>query len=498
MALSGKQTLPDSLRHVSLKTIQPVITPGKKGLSLQSKEGALLKITLNPGQDVEALAKTLSTETDIEYAEPNYKVAIMDLPNDPYYVNQTYLSKTTLPFIWQLTIQQQVLVAVVDTGVDYTHEDLVDAIAQNENEIPNNGIDDDNNGYIDDRFGYNFFQASSGKGSSDPMDEQSHGTHLSGIIAAQTDNHLGISGINPDAKILPVRFLDADGSGTQLDGAMAIRYAVDRGAKIINCSWGYYKLNTALDEAIRYAIENGVIVIAAVGNTNTNILEYPSACTGVFGIASASSDSSKAPYSTFGPQVDFMTYGSKVYSTLPNNQYGTKSGTSQAAAVMSGIVSRLLGCNPDLTAGALYELLRESAKNGEQKDSKVGYGIIEAPKLIASIQNNFNEAGQDDMPINTTLYSNESKITNLLNYPNPIRISTTFGFNSSIDGADVTIKIYDLNGEEVDTLQSQSTTGYNKVSWNPGDLNNGTYVYVATIKNNGESEILKGKLSVLR
>ncbi len=500
-SLTEKGGVPTAIKALEIESFCKVGLANKKGVLLQNqaKEGDLLKINLKPGQDIEGLAKTLSSQPGIEYAEPSYKVEIMNIPNDSDFQKQTYLSKTSLQTLWQWPVLKQIIVAVVDTGVDYTHEDLVEVIVQNDADIPNNGIDDDGNGFVDDHFGYNFYNASNGKGSSDPMDEQSHGTHLAGIIAAQTNNNLGIAGINPDAKILPVRFLDSEGSGSQLDGALAIRYAVDRGATIINCSWGYYKLNTVLDDAIRYAVSKGVTVVAAVGNTNTNIIEYPSGCEGVIGVSSATLDNSKAPYASFGPQVDFMTYGSKLYSTLPKNQYGVKSGTSQATAVMSGIISRILAYNPTLSADDLYALLKNGALNGDKKDVKNGYGVIEAPKLLSVLESSQNPIDDPDTPINTTkLFSTSFTISKLMNYPNPIRNHTTFGFDSDVNGAEVTIAIYDLNGYLIDTLYSETIFGYNKLSWDPSDLNNGTYLYVARIKKDGYEKAVKGKLAVLR
>lgn len=489
---------PDLLKNLKPRFVKQICRPQQK-ITLQSQQSELLKVGLEEGQDMQVVLDALNQSPDVEYAEPIYKVTLFDTPNDPGYPQQTYLNKTSLPQIWNVSVHSEVIVAVVDTGVDYTHEDLIDAIKINQNEIPNNRIDDDHNGYVDDVYGYNFYGASEGKGNSDPMDLHSHGTHLSGIIAAQAYNGIGVVGINPNAKILPVRFLDEKGAGNQVDGAMAIYYAVDQGAKVINCSWGYYKTNKVLEEAIQYANSKGVVVVAAVGNTNSPVVEYPSGCNGVIGVGSALISASKASYSTYGPQVDFMAYGSSIYSTLPGSRYGAKSGTSQAAAVMSGLISRLLSNNPNLSYNAIYEILKQNSQYADKKDIRLGYGLIDAEKIAQQYR---GVPTPDDTSINeenSSLSLSEAlSIQHLMNYPNPIKTSTTFGFDSNRAGAGVTIDIYTLSGTKIDRLEAVSTAGYNKINWNPGNIYNGTYVYVATIKSDVGTKTIKGKLAILK
>lgn len=496
IGMFDKKNTKNVLSDLKSTSIQKIVFKTKK-MRLLERNGDCVAIQLEAGQNVEKIAEELSKSSEVEYAEPLYKVELLDTPNDTNYSDQTYLTRTNITDLWDVAANSDIVVAIVDTGVDYTHDDLLDSISQNEFEIANNGIDDDNNGYIDDRFGYNFYGMSSGSGDPDPIDEQSHGTHLAGIIAAQTNNRLGIAGINPNAKILPVRFLDADGSGNQLDAAYAIYYAVDRGAKIINCSWGYYKLNTVLDEAIQYAVSQGVLVIAAVGNTNSPIVEYPSGCNGVIGIGSATLNNARASYSTYGAQVDFMAYGSTIFSTIPGSKYAVKSGTSQAAAVMSGIVSRILSSNPSLTHDEIYEMLRENSQYKDKKDSRIGYGVVDSNKISLNLQNSDSTDGVDPGD-DISDVSESLLIENMLNYPNPIRTSTTFGFDSNLAGADVKINIYDLSGNKVDSIDGISSDGYTKINWEPGLLNNGTYIYIVNVKSASGDKTLKGKLAVLR
>ncbi|MBN3923082.1 S8 family serine peptidase, partial [Nostoc sp. NMS4] len=153
-----------------------------------------------------------------------------------------------------------VVVAVVDTGVDYNHEDLKNNIWTNSKEIPGNGIDDDGNGYVDDNYGWNFAD-----NNNNTLDDNSHGTHVSGTIAGENNNY-GVTGIAYDAKIMPVKVLDSSGSGSYSSIAKGIRYAVDNGANVINLSLGGGSSNRTLQSAIDYASSKGVIVVMAAGN----------------------------------------------------------------------------------------------------------------------------------------------------------------------------------------------------------------------------------------
>jgi subtilisin family serine protease len=195
------------------------------------------------------------------------------------------------PEAWDIhTGSSEIVVAVIDTGVNYNHRDMQGNIWVNINEIPGDGLDNDDNNYIDDFYGYDFCQNNQPM-DSDPMDEMGHGTHVAGIIAARTDNSQDIAGVSWNAKIMAVKFLDRSGYGNSSDGAASILYATYNGADILSNSWGWpvepegpNDVNT-VREAIEYAVSQGVIVVAAAGNNGISSMFYPAAYDNVISVA---------------------------------------------------------------------------------------------------------------------------------------------------------------------------------------------------------------------
>ena len=188
--------------------------------------------------------RSIAVIRSVLYAEPNYRVHTTQLPNDPRYSELWGLENLgqtggaldvdiDAPEAWDVTTGDHTLVAVIDTGVDYTHEDLAGNMWVNAGEVPGDGIDNDGNGFVDDVHGYDFVN-----NDGDPMDDQGHGTHVAGTIGAVGNNGVGIVGVNWNAQILAVKFLDASGSGTNADAVRAINYATQMGARISNNSWG--------------------------------------------------------------------------------------------------------------------------------------------------------------------------------------------------------------------------------------------------------------------
>ncbi|EMI44639.1 S8 family peptidase [Rhodopirellula sp. SWK7] len=252
---------------------------------------------------------------------------------------------------------QGVVVAVVDTGVDLDHADLTDNIFVNPGEIPNNGIDDDQNGFVDDVHGYDFTD-----GDNDPNDLRGHGTHVAGTIAA-SNNGVGATGIAPDATILPVRVLDADGSGTANDVAAGIRYAARMGADIINLSLGG-GYSWAIDSAIDYARSLGSLVVAAAGNESATAPGFPARFSAtddnVISVGASTSSGSIASFSnrvgdSLAVQIDAP--GAGIFSTYVGGRYATLSGTSMASPHVAGLAALTLSSNPDLTSRDLRNLL---------------------------------------------------------------------------------------------------------------------------------------------
>lgn len=254
------------------------------------------------------------------------------LPNDPLFPGQYGLDNTgqtggtidadiDAPAVWNSTTgSKNVIVAVVDEGVNISHEDLKQNIWLNTDEIPNNGVDDDKNGYVDDIRGYDFYNHD--ETVYDVEDGDRHGTHVAGIIGAQGNNGIGVAGVNWTVSIMPLKFLGPYG-GDDFDGAEAIVYAVDNGAKVINCSWGGEGDSPIIEEAIAYANDHDVLIAAAAGNSGMSTDAYafwPAASDSpnVISVAATDDKDQLADFSNYGERtVDIGAPGVDVTSTLP-------------------------------------------------------------------------------------------------------------------------------------------------------------------------------------
>jgi subtilisin family serine protease len=312
----------------------------------------------------------------------------------------------------------EILVAVVDTGVDLQHPDLKANLFINRNEIPNNGIDDDRNGFVDDVQGWNF-NAKEDDPKSDPISEQAnaqddfnHGTHVAGTIGAIQNNGIGISGIAPKVKILPVRWM-SKGLGWGSDAIASIRYAVKMGAKVINASWGGIGYSKALEEAVREAESKGVLFVVSAGNNksdNDSTPRHPANLryTNVIAVANIDAKDGLAKSSNWGRNmVELAAPGEDVISTVLKSGYSNMSGTSMAASHLSGVAALLLSVNPKLSAQDLKLILIQTATPVAALNGKTITGgrvnALEAMKKIIAQQheefagtNPFYEFGQID------------------------------------------------------------------------------------------------------
>jgi subtilisin family serine protease len=343
-------------------------------------------LELVEGQDLAAALAACRQDPAVEYAELNYLLHEHAEPNDTYFSIQWPLENTgqmypesgeynhppgkydadiDMPTAWDIfTGSANVVVAVIDTGVDYNHRDINDNMWINQTELNGiTGLDDDLNGYIDDIYGYDFYNRDG-----DPMDDRGHGTHCAGIIAAETNNLQDIAGVCWQAKIMAVKFLGSGGYGSTSNAVKSFYYAVANGADITTNSWGGGPYSETLKEAIEYAVSQGVIVVAAAGNDNTNVPEYPADYESVIAVAATDSNDDKAPFSSFGSWVDLAAPGVDVLSlrsSLAGSYFGTPyddytvilSGTSMACPHVAGACALLIGANPTLTRDEVYDLL---------------------------------------------------------------------------------------------------------------------------------------------
>ncbi|MFN5067050.1 MAG: S8 family serine peptidase, partial [Aphanizomenon sp.] len=320
--------------------------------------------TLSGKTSVETALATYRNNPTFKYIEPDYTITTAaTIPNDPSFgqlwgLNNTGQSGGTpdadidAPEAWDIQKgNPNLVIGVIDTGVDYNHTDLVGNIWTNAGEIAGDGIDNDNNGYIDDIRGWDFAY-----NDNNPMDVQGHGTHVSGTIAGKGNNGVGVTGVAWNAKIMPLKFLNDSGSGSTSNAILAINYATAKGVKLTNNSWGGGGYSQALYDAINAAGQQGALFIAAAGNSsqNTDINPaYPASynLANIISVASTTNTDGLSSFSNYGlTSVDLGAPGSGIYSTLPNNSYGTYSGTSMASPHVAGAAALVWSQNPTWTA----------------------------------------------------------------------------------------------------------------------------------------------------
>ena len=309
----------------------------------------------------------LQNDPRVEYIEPNQMIRPAIMPNDPRFSEQWSLQNTgqtggtagadidAVPAWSVYTGDSNLLIGVIDSGIDYNHPDLTGNVWTNLGEIPSNGLDDDNNGYVDDIHGYDIVNDDG-----DPWDDLYHGTHVSGIIAASGNNGVGISGVNWQAKLVGIKIFDKCGFGSVADGVAAFEYALAVGVRLTNNSWGYTGApNQALIDAINACAEAGQICVAAAGNFNQDTDAfpfYPSSydLPSIISVMATDHNDTKPTFSNYGlVTVDLGAPGVNILSTESSEVgggYGIRSGTSMACPHVAGAVALAMGLFPSATS----------------------------------------------------------------------------------------------------------------------------------------------------
>jgi thermitase len=317
----------------------------------------LVQVAVEPGQEAETI-RALLARGDVEVATYNHPVQAQLEPSDPEFSRQWGSAKIGLPAAWELdTGQQEVIIAILDTGVDLDHPDLQDRIITGYDFINNDDNADDDNG---------------------------HGTHVAGIAAASANNGMGGTGVSWGARIMPLKVLDAQGNGDTADVAEAIYYAVDHEAKVINLSLGAFQAWPCdwpeIEMAFEYAVNRGAVVVAASGNHGRDGVSCPAAYEQAIAVGATTESDFRASFSNYGSRLDLVAPGSSIYSTLIGGGYGYKSGTSMATPYVSGLAALLWSFSPSLSGSELRDTLQSTATDLEANgwDTEYGWGRIDA------------------------------------------------------------------------------------------------------------------------
>jgi thermitase len=329
--------------HIDLADAQDLLrAAGLQPLEV-SPRSRLIRVQVAPNQEAETIAHLTAWE-DIAFATYNYRVEAVGDPNDPDYGRQWALKQTDdhdidAPEGWDIHVgSDNSTIAIIDTGVDLDHPDL------QANIVP----------------GYDFVN-----GDSTSDDDHGHGTHVAGIAAAVGNNGVGIAGVNWTAGIMPLKVLDATGSGTSYDLSQAVYYAVDNGANVINMSLGAPSSKWPCDwhdveDAFNYTLDNGVLVVVAAGNDGQDGVNCPAAYEQVVAVGSTTASDTRSAFSNYGPRLDIAAPGNTIYSTLPGG-YGSSSGTSMAAPHVAGLATLLWSFVPSLTDNQVRDIRLEAA-----------------------------------------------------------------------------------------------------------------------------------------
>ncbi len=403
-----------------------------------SRFSGLMRVKVPIGQEVE-FAERFSRREDVLYAELNRILFLAGTPDDADYNEQWALNNTgqsggtadadmDAPEAWDIeTGSSDVVVAIIDTGIRLDHEDLQNNLWINPGEIPDNGLDDDTNGFIDDINGWDFCNSASSitmcdaPNDNDPTDEVGHGTHVSGIVAAEGNNAVGVSGINWDASLMAIKVFDPLQRTTLEKLADGISYATANGANIINLSLGDPAEHAPCDDmqsvvdVIEDAVNKGVLVVASSGNENDIFVSCPAALDVVVAVGATTDEDDRWSLSNRGIHIDVSAPGDQIYSTARSDiaPYENRSGTSMSSPYVAGLAALLWGNNPDLTAADVRTIIENTAedKGTGGYDVEFGHGRVnafQALQVVASLnlsptQVSFTMDQVEAMPLTQTI-----------------------------------------------------------------------------------------------
>jgi subtilisin family serine protease len=435
-------------------------------------------LTAKTSLNIDSVFNDKSLIKYIEFIEPirTYRInQNMTKPNDPLFNLQWGLSNIHAQKAWQKATGKGIVVGVIDTGIEWNHPDLINSLWINAKEDINkngrfdpwlsteirdgvsgdfNNIDDDGDGYVDDVIGYDFVNQSienlgDWQGTDPiPYDENGHGTLVSGVIAATSNNNIGITGLAFDAKIMVLRAFDINGNSQTDNIANAVVFAVMNGAKVINCSFGELYSSQLLKDVFDLAISMGVTVVASAGNEGSNSPHYPSDYDGVISVGYSNSLDKRDNFSNYGQRLTLLAPGVKIKSTSFDGLYKDASGSSLAAPFVSATAAMLLEQNNSLKPLDICGIMQSTATKIDKDGWNIysGSGILNAGDALSAIapsnitirypENNQEifkpNIGQSGIPIvayvATPLFDNYMLLLGLGN--NPDRWDTIFNYSN--------------------------------------------------------------------
>ncbi len=412
-----KLQLPTALQSLDseygIASIRPLFvssaTRRANGAETHALRGIYVLTFETPDVDVEEVARQCANREDVDFAEPNYLLQPLFVPNDPFFsssnrwgqgfADQWGLKLAQLSNAWDLVSEtNEIVVAMVDSGVDLRHADMAANLWSNLGEIPSNGVDDDANGFVDDANGWDFVNRDS-----DPTDDQGHGTIGAGVVAGVLNNGVGMAGIGKHTKIMALKFLPALGGGATADAVEAITYAANNGAHVVNLSFGGNTDTRTLKTAIDYAYNAGLVLFAAAGNDSIDATRcYPANYRNVIAVGASDPLDRLTDFSNFGVRIDVVapggsSGGSGIGNTVVSlraagttsgtpldAEYTRNRGTSFASPFAAGVAALMLTQRPSLSNEEIRQILRVTAKDVVDPgwDLHTAYGRVDAYRAL--------------------------------------------------------------------------------------------------------------------
>lgn len=479
-------TIQSATSGLSIKTVRAPFAEFSEYKMLSKDKygvGRIYEIVYQNPIDPYDACRELMNNPDIEYAVPVFVRMPYYTPNDPQIGSQYYLTKLEATKAWDISKgSQEIKIAIVDSGTDWTHEDLAGNLWTNPNEVQGNGTDDDGNGKIDDFRGWdlvgnisaNEAYASQWKEDNDPkpvLTNNTHGTHVAGCANAVSNNGKGIASLGMNCVFIPVKCGADNGSVRGIyRGYEGIMYAARLGADVINCSWGGPGSSPAEQDIINQAVEMGSVVIVAAGNETSNVDDgshFPSGYDNVVSVGATNSSDKPAWFTNYGYTTTIYAPGAGILSTINGNKYENQDGTSMASPVAAGLTALVRSVFPNYTPKQVLHQLRSTCQDvlGQGANRPMYYGRVNAYRALTYNNPQYPDRKVPGCEISEIKIGDNDKLTNtspqnvkvkLDNYLSP----TSSNFKVTITPLDYFIKVNDpsLNVGEIGTLASKELT----------------------------------------